>query len=246
MGGLFLIQHSAAAHIQGGQHALVAAGGIVLQCVAVIIAQIHPGQHRAISPAVDHILPIVSVILGQGTVQVGQCAGGFLEASRVRDEHYIQRAAIAQVGAQPGDTRHLVVGIGVVVLGVKIHGVTVDLHHNLAITVQVGAVGRQRILQGSHGVSGQVVLADVADLHVRPGLEDGILDEPRHHQNGHHHAQYDELMIVPPVLGLFLFGVFLRRFGGMIVLFYAVFGDPCHGGHAPSGLESQISIYYNT
>ena len=140
----------------------------------------------------------------------------------------------------------MVVGIGVVVLGVKIYGVTVDLHHNLAITVQVGAVGRQRILQGSHGVSGQVVLADVADLHVRPGLEDGILDEPRHHQNGHHHAQYDELMIVPPVLGLFLFGVFPRRFGSMIVLFYAVFGDPCHGVHAPSGLESQISIYYNT
>ena len=126
MDGLFLIQHSAAAHIQGGQHALVAGDGIVQQRVAVIIAQIHPGQHRAIGPAVDHILPIVGVILGQGAVQVGQCAGGFLEARRVRDEHHIQRAAIAQVGDQPGDTRHLVVGIGVVVLGVKIYGVTVN------------------------------------------------------------------------------------------------------------------------
>ena len=80
MGGLFLIQHSAAAHIQGGKHALAAAGGIVQQRVAVIIAQIHPGQHRAIGPAVDHILPIVSVILGRGAVQVGQCAEAIGEA----------------------------------------------------------------------------------------------------------------------------------------------------------------------
>ena len=213
------------------QHALVRAGRIVHQGVAVIAAQLQLGQHGAVRPAVDHLAPIGVGGLGvivHCAVQILQHTGVFLKALGVLQQEDVGLAAAGQFGAQPGDAGHLVVGVGAFVLGVKIDIVGRNLHHDLAVPVLVLAEGGQRVLQGIDGIDRQLVGAYIGDLHIGPGLKDRVLDDPTAEENGGNADHNSNPMVVPPVGGLFGLCIFARGLRRLVVGFGAVLRDPCH------------------
>ena len=228
------------------QHALVRAGDVVHQGEALIAAQIQPGQHGAVGPAVDHLAPVGVGglgVVGDRAVQILQCAGLGLKALGVLQQEDVGLAAGRQLGAQPGDAGHLVVGVGVLVRGVKVNGVAVHLHNDLAVAVQVGAERRQRVLQRGDGVGGQVAGADISDLHVGARLKNGVLDDPHAEHDDQHGHDHGHPVIVPPVGGFFFFCIFARGFRRLIVSFGTVLCDP---SHSAGTLLLSYFFYYNT
>ena len=82
--GPAFVPDTAASHVEVRQHALVRAGDVVHQGETLIAAQIQPGQHGAVGPAVDHLAPVGVGglgVVGDRAVQVLQCAGLGLKAS---------------------------------------------------------------------------------------------------------------------------------------------------------------------
>ena len=72
--------------------------------------------------------------------------------------------------------------------------------------------------------------AHISDLHVGPGLKDGILDDPDAKERAEHHDHHDAPVVVPPV------GTLLRRGQGRGRFLDQVFGGDipfvavgCHG-----------------
>ena len=172
-----------------------------------------------------------------------QCAGLGLKALGVLQQEDVGLAAGRQLGAQPGDAGHLVVGVGVLVRGVKVNGVAVHLHNDLAVAVQVGAERRQRVLQRGDGVGGQVAGADISDLHVGARLKNGVLDDPHAEHDDQHGHDHGHPVIVPPVGGFFFFCIFARGFRRLIVSFGTVLCDP---SHSAGTLLLSYFFYYNT
>ena len=200
----------------GDSQQLLAVAAGALHRVRGVAAQLHPGQHRAVRPAVDHVPPVaVGVGLGQTAVQIPQSAGGLLEACGVVEDKDGTEGTL-DIGGKLGGARHI--QISVRVLTVESHGVLVQLHHHLAVPVAVLAVGGKLLLQGGDGGFGQVVGADHRDVIVRVGGKEVLSDKAvRHERTGNAEDEHPFQVVVPPVCPALPAAV-LPLFAGLEVL----------------------------
>src|SRR5699024_5375475 len=118
-------------------HILLAVAGGTKGGVGAVTAQVQPGEHGAVGPAVDHVPPVlVAVPGGQGPVEVRLRAGDFLKACGVVQDIDGAHGPL-DVGGQAGGAGHGHIGVGVRLCApAVVQGVDVESNHRFPVPVQ--------------------------------------------------------------------------------------------------------------